>query len=85
MKNLSTSEMMKIASVMQSRVHKKRLKEKKVEAETIQTMIDILSSLLPETSIAYLSTPISKLGQLIADASDQIKSLKDIAQLYLFY
>lgn len=83
MNNLSVSEMMKIANVMQFRVHKKRLKEQRAKAEIIQTTVDILSSLLPETSTTHLSTHISKLGQLVADASDQIKSLEDAAQLYV--
>lgn len=82
MNNLSESEMMKIASVMQYRVHKKRLKEQRVEAETIQTVVDFLSSLLLETSMAHLCTPISKIRQLVANAFDKIKSLEDVAQLY---
>ncbi|XP_059074838.1 RNA polymerase II degradation factor 1-like [Cryptomeria japonica] len=42
--NMSTSKMMNIANVMQSRAHKKRRKEQKVEAETNQTAVDILSN-----------------------------------------
>lgn len=83
MNTLSASEMMKIANVMQSRVHKKRLKEQRVEAETIQIAVEFLPSLLLEIAIAHLSTTISKLGQLVADASDHIKSLQDVAQLYV--
>lgn len=59
--NMSTSKMMKIASVMQSRAHKKRLKEQRVEAKTIQNVVDILSNLLPETSTTHLTSPISNL------------------------
>lgn len=81
MTTLSASEMMKIANVMQSHAHKKRLKEQRIEAETIQNAVEILSGLLPETSVAHLPTPISKLGQLVADASDQIKSLEDASQI----
>lgn len=80
--NMSTSEMMNIASVMQSIAHKKRLKEQRVEAETIQNAVDILSSLLPKTSTTHLTSPIRKLGQLVADASNQIKSLEEKTQTY---
>lgn len=59
---LSAYELMEIASVMQSRAQKKRLKEQRKEAETIQTVVEILSSLLPETETSNLSTPIAKLG-----------------------
>lgn len=42
--------------------------------------MEILSSLLSETVIGNLSTPIDKLGQLVADASDQLKSLEEEPQ-----
>lgn len=79
---MRASEMMNIASVMQPRAHKKRLKQKRVEAETIQNAVDILSSLLPDTSTTHLTSPIRKLGQLVADAFDQIKSLEEATQTY---
>lgn len=78
--NMSASEMMKIALVMQSRTQKKRLKEQRMEVETIQNVVDILTSLLPETTRGHLTTPICKLGQLVADASDQLKFLEEVAQ-----
>lgn len=81
MNTLSASEMLKISNVMQSRVHKKRLKEKNIEAETIQNAVEILSGLLTETVVAHLPTPISKLSHLVSDASDQIKSLEDTSQM----
>lgn len=46
-----------------------------MEVETIQNVMDILTSILPETATGHLLTPIGKLGQLVADASDQLKSL----------
>lgn len=76
---MSASKLMKIATIMQSKVQKKRLKEQRMEVETIQNVIDILTSLLPKTAIGHLSTPIVKLGQLIVDASDQLKSLEEVA------
>lgn len=42
--------------------------------------MEILSSLLLETAIGNLSTPIDKLGQFFADASDQLKSLEEATQ-----
>lgn len=80
--NTSASEIMNIATVMQSRAHKKRLKEQRMEAETIQNVVDILTSLLPETATGYLTTPICKLGKLVANASDQLKSLEEETQTY---
>lgn len=74
---LSASELMEIAIVMQSQAQKKRLKQQRKEAETIQTVVDILSSLLPETDTSNLSTPIGKLGQLVTNATDQLKSLEE--------
>lgn len=68
--NTSASKLMEITIVMQSRAQKKRLKEQRKEAKTIQIVVENLSSLLPETDIGNLSTPTSKLGQLVADASD---------------
>lgn len=78
--NMSTSELMEIATLMKYRAQKKILKEQRKEVETIQTVIEILSSILLETDIGNLSTPIRKLGQLVADASDQLKSLEEAAQ-----
>lgn len=80
--SMSASKLMKIATVMQSRAQKKRLKEQRMEAETIQNAIDILSSLLLEIAIGHLSTPIGKFGQLVTDASDQLKSLEEASQTY---
>lgn len=79
---MSTFEMLKIPTVMQSRSHKKRLKEQRMEVETIQNAVNTLTSLLLETAIGHLTTRISKLGQLLADASDQIKSLEEATQTY---
>lgn len=69
--------MVKITNVMQSRAHKKRLKEQRIEAQTIQNAVEILSGLLPEIDVAHLPTPIRKLGPLVVDASNQIKLLED--------
>lgn len=67
---------------MQSRAHKKRLKEQRIELETIQKALDILTNLLPETSTRHLSLPIIKLGQLVIDASDQLTSLEESVHAY---
>lgn len=53
-----------------------------MEAETIRNDVDILSSLLTKIAIGNLSTPIGKLGQLVADASNQPKSLEEVVQTY---
>lgn len=54
-----------------------------MEAETFQNVVDILSSLLPKTSTGNLSTPIGRLGHLVANASDQLKSLEESMQTYV--
>lgn len=76
---MSALELLEFATVMQSRAQKKRLKEQRKEAKTIQIAVEILSSLLPETTIGNLSTPIVNLGQLVSDASKQLKSLEEAA------
>lgn len=53
-----------------------------MEADTIQNVVDNLSSLLPETAIGHLTTPIRKLGQLFASTSNQIKSLEEATQTF---
>lgn len=73
---------MEIATVMQSRAQKKRLKEQRKEDETIQIVVEILSYLLPDTAIGNLSTPIGNLRQLVGDSSDQLKSLEEGAQTF---
>ncbi|XP_057826103.2 uncharacterized protein LOC131037880 [Cryptomeria japonica] len=77
MDNLSATELMNIATVMQSHSQKKRLLEQQKEVETIQNAVEILSSLLPETDTNNFSTPIDKLRQLYYDVGEQMNSLED--------
>lgn len=62
---LSPTELMEIASSMQYRVHTNIMKARRKEAQTIQSAIDILSSIQPETDIDNLPTPIDKLEYLV--------------------
>lgn len=77
MDNLSSSQLMEIATTMQSRAQKKRMKEQQRQAETIKITVDILSSLLPETNTESFVTLIDKLGQLVTDVGDQLKTFED--------
>ncbi|XP_059064624.1 uncharacterized protein LOC131856734 [Cryptomeria japonica] len=77
MDNLSSSQLMKIAQAMQSRAQKKRLKEQQKEAKTMRTTIEILSSLLPEIDLENLVTPMDKLGQLVVDVGEQLKTFEE--------
>lgn len=79
MDKLSSIELMEIATSMQSRDKKKRMKEQQNEVETIRNDVDILSSLLLETDTGNFATPIDKLGQLVSDAGEKMKSLEDAA------
>lgn len=81
MENLSSSQLMEIAQGMQSRAHKKRMKEQQREAKTIRTIVDILSSLLPNTNTKSFVTPIDKLGQLVINAIDQLNTFEDAAYI----
>ncbi|XP_059069509.1 DEK domain-containing chromatin-associated protein 4-like [Cryptomeria japonica] len=76
MDSLSSSQLMEIAQAMQSRAHKKTLKEQRKEAETLRTKVEILSSLLLKTDIENLVTPMDKLGQLVVDVDDQLKTFE---------
>lgn len=77
MDTLSPTELMEIASNMQSRAHKKIMRAQRKEAQTIQAAIDILSSLLPEIDIDNLSTPIEKLDLLVTSTGEQMTSLEE--------
>ncbi|XP_059068738.1 uncharacterized protein LOC131859188 [Cryptomeria japonica] len=77
MDNPSSSQLMEIATIIQSRDQKKRMEEKQREVETIRAAVDILSSLLPETDTKSFVTPIDKLGQLVTDVRDQLKTFED--------
>ncbi|XP_059067797.1 uncharacterized protein LOC131858541 [Cryptomeria japonica] len=66
-----------IATTMQSREKKKRMKEQQKEAKTIKHTVEILSSLLSEIDIDNFATPIDKLGQLVNDVGEQMKASED--------
>lgn len=74
---LSPTELMEIASTMQSKSQKKIMKARRIEAQTIQSVVDILSSIFPETDINILSTPIDKLEQLVTTIGQQMMSLEE--------
>ncbi|XP_057830667.2 uncharacterized protein LOC131041558 [Cryptomeria japonica] len=67
---LSSTKLMEIATAMKSRAKKKRMKEQQKEAETIKHLVEILSSLLPETDTDNFATLIDKIGQLVNDAGE---------------
>ncbi|XP_059065741.1 uncharacterized protein LOC131857340 [Cryptomeria japonica] len=81
MDNLSSSQLMEIARAMKSRAQNKRMKEQRRKIEIIRTIVDILSSLLPKTDTKYFITPMDKLGQLITDARDQLKTFEEVAYI----
>ncbi|XP_059069828.1 uncharacterized protein LOC131859785 [Cryptomeria japonica] len=72
---LSPTKLMEIASAMQSKAKTKIIRSQRREAQTIQTAVDIFSSLLPETDIDSLTTPIEKLDHLVTTAGEQMKIL----------
>lgn len=55
------------------------MKEHQKEVEIIRNAIEILSSLLLETDTDIFVTPIDKLGQLVSNVGEQMKSLEDVA------
>lgn len=77
MDKLSYTKLMEIATTMKSWAKKKRMKEQWKEAETIRRLVDILSSLLPNSDTGSFATPIDKLGQLVSDVGEKMKSLED--------
>lgn len=70
---------MEIASAMQSKAMKKMLRAQRREAQTIHTVVEIFSSLLPETKIDSLSTPIEKLDHLVTSTEEKMKSIGEAA------
>lgn len=66
---------------MQARDQKKRMKEQQREAKTIITTVDILFSLLPETDTKSFVTPIDKLGQLVINVGEQLRTFEDVAYI----
>ncbi|XP_059068496.1 uncharacterized protein LOC131859002 [Cryptomeria japonica] len=74
---LSSTELMEISTAMQSREKKKRMKEQQKEVEIIKHAVEILSSLLPETDTNNFATPIDKLGQLVNDVGEHMKTFED--------
>ncbi|XP_059064620.1 uncharacterized protein LOC131856733 [Cryptomeria japonica] len=68
-----------IATAMQSRAKKNRMKEQQKEAETIRNVVEILSSHLLETDTDSFVNPIDQLGHLISDAREQMKYFEDAA------
>lgn len=81
MDNLSYSQLMEIAIAMQYRTQNKRMNEQQREVETIKIVVDILSSLLPETNTGSFVTPIEKLEQLVTHVGDQLNTFEDVAYI----
>lgn len=77
---LSSTKLMEIANAMQSQ-DKKKMKKQQKEAATIKNAIEILSSLLPETNTDNFVTLINKIGQLVTDVREQMKSFEDATYL----
>lgn len=78
---LSSTKPMEIATAMQSRDNKKRMKEQQKESQSIQCAVDIFSSLLLETNTNRVSTLIDRLGQLVADVGEQRNCFEDASFL----
>ncbi|XP_059064791.1 uncharacterized protein LOC131856861 [Cryptomeria japonica] len=76
---LSPTELMEFASAMQSKAKKKMMRAQRREAQTIQTTVDIFSSLLPETDIDNLITSIEKLDHLVKLVGDEMKTLGEVS------
>ncbi|XP_059064938.1 stress response protein NST1-like [Cryptomeria japonica] len=76
---LISTELMEIASTMQSKAKKKIMRTQMREAQTINNVVDIFSSMLLETDTNSLTTPIEKLDHLVTSTREQMKSLGEAA------
>lgn len=81
MDNLRSSQLIQIAQAIQSRSNKKILKEQQKEVETLRMVVEIMSSLLPETGIENLVTLMDKLVQLVVDVGDQLKTFEEATHI----
>lgn len=59
------------------------MKEQQKETETLINAVEFFSSLLVEIDIVDFANLIDKLGKLVSDARDQIKSFEEVAYDYL--